>query len=218
MFLSQRLGRKLWQNCKKKEVPVWAAGIKGAANVEVDRPQLERPILVQGQHLVMNNHNCDIDDDHNGDFDDKIHRRPQLTSVKRFKLRFSLIEEAISKTCLLGSPGNAFAGNHHGLLATPCNGRCRLSIIQILHICVLLICAAVEYVDCWSIHLCFYSYSSSHLAVNMYTFERQFAAAVFVSLWVDGQQLLVDGQCLLILILPACWWTMCSWMLSSTLA
>ena len=50
-----------------------------------------------------------------------------------------------------------------------------------------------------------------HTWQSTYTSGRQFAAAVFVSLWVDG-------QCLLVVILRACWWTSCSWMLSSTLA
>ena len=37
-----------------------------------------------------------------------------------------------------------------------------------------------------------------HTWQSTYTFGRQFAAVVFVSLWVDGQRLLVDWQCLLV--------------------
>ena len=72
-FLQELLAKKKKKDLDENVVPVRAAGIKGAANVEVDWLQLERPILVQGQDLVMNNHNCDIDNDDDDDYyDDKI--------------------------------------------------------------------------------------------------------------------------------------------------
>ena len=67
----------------------------------------------------------------------------------------------------------------HSLLATPCNGRCRLSIIHILHICVLLIYIAVEYVDP---SISAFTATRHNTWQSTYTFGRQFATEVFVIL------------------------------------
>ena len=128
-------------------------------------------------------------------------------SVKRFRLRFSLIEEATSK---ISTDYNYF----------PNSKIVFWGVLEMLLLVISIVCwqrlvtadagfqssISSIYAFCWfalPLNMLIVDPSISAFTAtrhntwqSTYTFERQFAAAVFVSLWVDGQHLLVDGQCL----------------------